>query len=219
MNSVARALKLDDVETEYMFRLAGETLTQDARPATEDDIPQPYLTLLERLDPLPAMITNYRFDILAWNHGFCVLFPYFEDLPAKERNSMLMIFDDRARSLYQNWEEHAIQTVALFRTMNAERLVQPEYSELIEVLEQRNAYFCHLWEQMNLKSASPSVRTVDHPVIGPTRLGYVKLYLPDVDATLVIHQSEADERVDNHLRSLVEERRRSAMTADGQDPL
>lgn len=212
MHSLSRALKLDDIETEYMFRLAGETPLPPQRPAARADLPEPYLQLLGSLDPLPAMITNYRFDILAWNHGFCVLFPHFEKLPADERNSMLMIFDDRTRALIPDWEDYAIQTVALFRTMNAERLVEPPYSALIETLEQRSTYFRQLWEQLNLESASPSVRTFEHPVIGPMRLSYVKLRLADVDANLVVHQLEPDQRVFDEFRSLVDERRRSSTT-------
>lgn len=209
MSSLGRALQLDDVETEYMLRLAGEPPLSASRPAVKEDIPGPYLSLLEQLDPLPAMITNYRFDILAWNHGLCVLFPHFGDLPADQRNSMLMTFEDRARVLYPDWEEHAIQTVALFRAMNAERLVQPEYQELIETLEQRSPYFRHLWEQLDLEPPSPAVRIFDHPVIGRMRLNYVKLHFADVDATMVIHQAEPDERVSAKLRALVEEHQRA----------
>lgn len=39
-----------------------------AHPGVAAEMPQQYLGFLGLTDPLPAMITNHRFDVLSWNH-------------------------------------------------------------------------------------------------------------------------------------------------------
>lgn len=211
LSSLARALQLEPVETEHLFRLAGEIPPANRPPCSREEIPAQYLTFLDLLDPLPAMITNHRFDVLACNDGFCVLFPHFESLPAAERNTLQMTFDERTRALYPDWEQHAIEVVALFRAQNAEHLVRPEYAELIEGLEERSQEFREMWEQMDLERGKPSHRAIDHPVLGLIKLGYVKLQLAGADATLVVHQPELDQRLLTQLRALVDEHRKSRL--------
>lgn len=216
--SLGRALKLNSVEIAHLYRLAGETPPLDHRPCSREEIPQQYLDFLNLLDPLPAMIANQRFDVLAWNEAFCVLYPYFEDLPADDRNSLVMTFDARNRALYSDWEMHAFRTVALFREQNAEHLVQPEYVALIESLEQRSPQFRELWQSMDLRPGSPSVSQFDHPILGRFELGYVKLRLADTRAALVVHQPVHDDRLFGQLSELVKERRRISSAGDHDQP-
>ncbi len=208
LTSLGRVLKLDSVELAHLFRLAGETPPLDHHLCSREEISRQYLDFLDLLDPLPAMIANHRFDILAWNEAFCVLYPYFEDLPENERNSLVMTFDARSHALYLNWEIHAVRTVALFREQNAEHLVQPEYVALIEDLERRSPQFRELWQSMDLRPGSPSVNQFDHPILGRFELGYVKLRLADTKASLVVHQPVHADRLLDQLRELVKERRR-----------
>ncbi len=209
LSSLGRALRLDELETEHLFRLAGESPPSASRPCAPEDIPRQYLNLLEGLDPMPAMICNHRFDVLAWNHGFCVLFPHFETLPAAERNTLLMTFDERARELYPEWDKHAMQVVALFRAQNAENLVQPEYAGLVAALEERSAEFRELWGRMDVEAGGPARRALDHPVLGRVELGYVKLALVDTKATLVVHQPVLNEQLFAQLEELANEHHRS----------
>jgi transcriptional regulator with XRE-family HTH domain len=213
LTSLSRALRLDGLETEHLFRLAGEIPPVSHHPSTCADIPDEYLSFLSRLDPLPAAVFNSRFDVLSWNEGYCVLYPYFEHLPADERNLLLMTFDGQAQVLYPEWEQHAFQIVALFRSQNAEHLVQPEYTELVTRLQQRSPQFRSLWEQMDLRTGHPATRLFDHPVLGRIELEYVKMHLAHTDVTLVVHQPASEERVVRQFANLVEERARAQSPA------
>ncbi|GGK87800.1 transcriptional regulator [Sphaerisporangium melleum] len=207
LSSLGRALQLDDLETAHLFRLAGESPPSAGHPCSKEDIHVQYLTFLDALDPLPAVICNHRFDVLAWNHGFSVLFPHFEQLPIEERNTLLMTFEERTRTMYSDWDQHAMQTVALFRAQNAENLVQPEYVDLITGLEARSPEFRDLWRRMDLETGGPALRTLDHPSLGRLHIGYVKLALINTDATLIVHQPVLNPHLLAQLRELVEERR------------
>jgi transcriptional regulator with XRE-family HTH domain len=209
LTGLAGALQLDPVETEYLFRLAGELPEAAEEEPGHDrpEVPAAYLGLLRLLDPLPAVIADHRFDALAWNEGFPVLFPHFEGLPEDERNLLLLTFDERSRDLYPQWEEHALHTVALFRAQAADRLTQPSYVRLLQQLGRRSESFRDLWQRMDLEAPGPARRSFDHPLLGRIDLDYVKLQLSDIDATLVIHLPLAEDGVLDRLRGLVDERR------------
>ena len=208
LTSLAGVLQLDPVEAEYLFRLAGELpeAAEEEPGCDRPEVPAAYLGLLRLLDPLPAVIADHRFDALAWNGGFPVLFPHFEELPEDERNLLLLTFDERSRDLYPQWEEHALHTVALFRAQAADRLTQPSYVRLLEQLGRRSESFRDLWQRMDLEAPTPAQRSFDHPLLGRIDLDYVKLRLSDIDATLVIHLPLAGDGVLDQLRDLVNER-------------
>ncbi|WP_079049960.1 helix-turn-helix transcriptional regulator [Streptomyces torulosus] len=206
LNGLARALRLDATETRHLFRLAGELPPAVQSPCSRDRIPAQYLTFLEFQDPLPAFIVNHRFDVLAWNQGFCALFPYFETLEQRRRNTLVMMFDERARDMHPHWEQDTMEAVALFRAQVADHLAHPEYAKMIDGLKSEYPEFRELWQRLDLAPSGPSVRVFDHPILGRIELGYVKLHLAATDATLVVYQPVLDNRLLVRFRDLVEER-------------
>lgn len=215
LNGLARALQLDPTETGHLFRLAGELPPTGRAPCSREHIPEQYLTFLQFQDPLPAFIVNHRFDVLAWNQGFCALFPYFESLGHSRRNTLVMMFDERAREMHPNWEQDALETAALFRAQAADQLAHPAYAKMIEDLQAEHPEFQELWERLDLAPSVPSVRCFDHPTLGRIELGYVKLRLAGVDATLVVYQPVLDSRLVDRFRDLVEVRIRVRLRSAG----
>ena len=68
LDAVARTLLLDPHERDHLFRLAdvpdGSSLAEcKALPPTAQ-------TLLDQLEPFPAVVRNARYDMLAWNPAF-----------------------------------------------------------------------------------------------------------------------------------------------------
>ncbi|RFC77287.1 XRE family transcriptional regulator [Streptomyces sp. AcE210] len=215
LNGLARALRLDTTETGHLFRLAGELAPTLPAPCSREDIPEQYLTFLEFQDPLPAFIVNHRFDVLAWNQGFCALFPYFESLEQRRRNTLVMMFDERAREMYPNWEQDALEAAALFRAQAADQLAHPAYAKMIDDLQGEYPEFRELWERLDLAPSVPSTRCFDHPTLGRIELGYVKLRLAGADATLVVYQPVLDSSLLARFRDLVEERIRARLRLAG----
>jgi transcriptional regulator with XRE-family HTH domain len=207
LSSLARALRLDATETGHLYRLAGELPPVVRTPCSREDVPEQYLTFLELQDPLPAFIVNHRFDVLARSEGFCALFPHFESLEEHRRNTLLMMFDERARAMHPNWEEDALEVAALFRAQAADHLADPEYAKMVDELGAESPEFKELWERIDLAPSVPSVRCFDHPALGRIELGYVKLGLAGVDATLVVYQPVSDGTLLARFGDLVEERR------------
>jgi hypothetical protein len=117
-----------------------------------------------------------------------------------------MMFDERARAMHTDWEQDALETVALFRAMAADQLTHPAYAKLIDDLQGEHPEFRELWERLDLAPPVPSLRRYDHPALGRIELGYVKLRLSSTDATLVVYQPDPGGHLLTGLRDLVDER-------------
>src|SRR5690606_23350389 len=116
LGSRARALALDEAETAHLLRLAGH------RPPIREqrggaDLSAAYRMLLDQLDPCPAMVTNHRFDVLAWNRGHTAMFGDFARYEGDRRNMLWYTFlEPEARRLVVHWAEQAAFVVGLFRS-------------------------------------------------------------------------------------------------------
>src|SRR4051812_29354797 len=73
---LARALRLDEDQQAYMYRLAGKTPTKPRRRRRQQVTPS-MRRLLDQLTEAPAMVLGRRLDILAWNAGAAALYTDF----------------------------------------------------------------------------------------------------------------------------------------------
>lgn len=190
LGSLARALALDETETAHLFRLAGHR--PPVRDETESaEVPAAYRMLLDQLDPCPAMVTNHRFDVLAWNRGHTALFGDFSRYTGDRRNMLWYIFlEPAARKLVINWAEDAAFVVALFRSQASDLLATEPFTRLIGTLTAESAEFAELWERRDLVSFTPAAQALQHPSAGRIELQPVKLYAVDQDRTVVAYLTE-----------------------------
>ncbi|WP_231919863.1 MmyB family transcriptional regulator [Microlunatus soli] len=190
-------MALDDAETAHLFRLAGQ------RPPSRET-PQPalqpgYRMLLDQLLPCPAMITNHRFDVIAWNRASTLLFGDFGRFEGDERNMLWYTFSTpQARTLVVDWEADAAFMVALFRTQATELLHTAPFVSLVDRLRSTSAEFSALWERRDLEQFRPVDQQVQHPLLGRIRLRPLKLYAVDQDRTVVAYLT--DPSGDTHRR-------------------
>src|SRR5499426_1382309 len=95
LNAVARTLLLDPAEREHLFRLAD---VPDAASAAGtggagcEQVPADVQQILDALVPLPASVLNERFDLLAWNAAYEVLWPTVVGREPGERNVLWLNF-------------------------------------------------------------------------------------------------------------------------------
>ncbi|HEY2203035.1 MAG TPA: helix-turn-helix domain-containing protein [Pseudonocardia sp.] len=79
LDALAGALRLTADERAYLFDLARQ---RSASPGPAGDRVADSVCRLPRdLSPLPAMVLNHRFDILAWNPEMAALMPNFGGVP------------------------------------------------------------------------------------------------------------------------------------------
>ncbi|NUU20519.1 MAG: helix-turn-helix domain-containing protein, partial [Streptomycetaceae bacterium] len=89
LDAVARTLRLDVAEREHLYRLAG--IPSVTHPEGDHVSPQVQV-ILDHLDPLPAAVYNARWDVLAWNRTYSMIFPGVSTDRFTERNVMWSVF-------------------------------------------------------------------------------------------------------------------------------
>lgn len=99
VEALAGALRLAPDERAYLFGLAQQRPRNVGKPATTA-APQ-LARLVDDLSPLPAMLMNHRYDILAWNREIARLLLDFDTLPPQRRNAMwLCLLHPEIREFY-----------------------------------------------------------------------------------------------------------------------
>jgi transcriptional regulator with XRE-family HTH domain len=206
LGALARALGLDPVERDHLFRLAGEVPPSDAASRVRPELPPQYEMLLTHIDPNPAFIVNRRFDILAWNRGCELLYGGLAALPPERRNILWLTFTSaEVREMSENWQEEASHTLALFRTQVGEGVLDPDIVALVSELEAASDEFARLWRRKDLAPFVPKKRTMRHPRLGEIALDYIKMHVAGDDKTFVAYLAPPASELADRLEKLVAE--------------
>ncbi|MEV5982522.1 helix-turn-helix transcriptional regulator [Streptomyces sp. NPDC052114] len=192
VEALAGALRLAPAERAYLFDLARQ------RPRTSDEpavTAAPQLArLVTDLSPLPAMLLNHRYDILAWNDGMARLLLDFDTLPPRQRNAMwLCLMHPGMRAFYVDRAQVVREGIAHLRAAWAAHPEDRVLSGLIAECAAADAEFARLWAEQDVKVNGRGRKTMRHPDVGVVTVDFeVLMPLQDRDHRLVIHRA-ADE--------------------------
>ncbi|MFE9438428.1 helix-turn-helix transcriptional regulator [Streptomyces sp. NPDC006602] len=198
LDSVARALHLDDTERAHLFDLTqpkATTRTRRKRPLAPQRV---HPVLYRTLDSLsvPAMVMGRRMDVLAANKLAHALYTDFEARPRRERNFARFVFlDEAARTLYADWDQVAGDCLALLRMYAGRHPDDPQLTELIGELSLHSDTFRRLWADHDVIAHTSGTKRLHHPLVGDLTLDYVVLAVEgDPEQTLVIYTPEPASR-------------------------
>ena len=201
VDSLARALLLDEAERRHLFRLAAAI----EPPADHGDGARvrPGLALLvSSLEPSPAVLLSRRLDVLAFNPTADALLGPFGD----ERNYARLVMGDPAtRALHADWEEAARQTVALLRFASARHPDDAALQALVAELRAGGDAFAAWWDSHDVAEKQHGVKRYVHPVVGELALHYEAVLLAgDGDQLLTIYAAEPATRDAERLARITE---------------
>jgi transcriptional regulator with XRE-family HTH domain len=174
--AVAATLRLDPFERGHLYTLAGLP-----EPPLERDckaINATMLVMLRQLEPIPASISNARFDILARNRTYDRMVGGLDHLPFADRNSMIQAFTSpswRARLL--DWEENAPRMVGQFRAAMAQHVAEPSWKNLVKRLREESPHFERVWNQHEVRAMENFTKRYLNEEVGVLRLDYTQLWL------------------------------------------
>lgn len=194
LNSVARALSLDDAEREHLFDLARVASTSARTPRrTGSRAVRPNIYRILDALATPAYLRNRRFDILAANqHCFAlyqgVIAP--ETLPLNL--ARFMFLDRRAEDLYLDWDAVADDTVAALRIEAGRNPLDRKLSDLVGELATRSDAFRTRWARHNVRHHRTAAKHIHNPVVGDLMLTGDALELPGEDLILITYTAPAD---------------------------
>ncbi|MFE7115405.1 helix-turn-helix transcriptional regulator [Streptomyces sp. NPDC057654] len=193
VEALARALRLAPVERAYLFDLAQQRPRTADQPATT--APPPLARLVADLSPLPAMLTNHRYDILAWNHEMTRLLLDFGTLPPSRRNAMwLCLMHPETRELYADRERVVREGVAHLRAAWAAHPEDRVLTDLIAEFITRDEEFARLWAEREIKVNGRGRKVLRHPEAGAIAVDFETLVpLEDPDQRLLIFRAADEE--------------------------
>lgn len=195
LESLARVLRLDDVERTYLLGLAA-ALPRTPRRRRPEHVPERLHHLLAHLQ-VPAFVEGRAFDVLASNAMAVALSPRLR--PGQNRLRSLFL-DPEEQSFHQDWAKAAADFVAALRTTIGDDTDDPRFVELVGELALSSQHFRTLWARHDVRRLDGGTTTVHHPVVGELRLHRDKL--PVEDVIIVVYYPDKDSDSDEKLRLL-----------------
>jgi transcriptional regulator with XRE-family HTH domain len=166
LESLAEALRMNAAELSHLMLLGrGDEVTPvQARSETLDPTIE---RLVENLGPSPACILGRRWDYLAWNRAFAVVFCDPLKYPEDRRNNLWSMFmDPERRRRATDWEAGARAALARFRADNARHLGDPDFEELIDDLRDNSEEFRCWWKRHEVARSGIGAKALKHPELG-----------------------------------------------------
>jgi transcriptional regulator with XRE-family HTH domain len=159
LDAIARTLSLDHTEREHLYRLAEvpsvpPVVTETLRPEVQ--------AVLDALVPVPAVVYNGRFDVLAWNQTYEAFFPGLCMAPVTERNAVWQMFVTPACCSPVGERDNELRSmVGNVRAAYARHLGEPAWTSFVDRLCSVSPEFAAMW--------------AEHDVAGPQN--WVKLFI------------------------------------------
>src|SRR5215475_1303003 len=206
LDAVARTLKLDQPEREHLYRLADvpEAAAAADGSAQIAQVAPELQQILDGLTTLPACITNERFDILAWNHGYAALFPGVVRQPVCERNSLWLSFTYApCCHPYLNRDEQLGMLVAQLRAAYGRHVGEAAWTKFVRRLQAASPEFTKLWAQHEVASTSTYLKIFRHPAHDRLVMTTTSMAILAAPGTRMVVYTPADDVTSAAVASLI----------------
>ncbi|MFJ8487121.1 helix-turn-helix transcriptional regulator [Streptomyces sp. NPDC094038] len=211
LESVARALRLDDAERAHLVHLAQAADGSDAltrprrrRPARQW-VPHPSLQwTLDAITAGPAFVRNGRMDVLGTN---TLARAFYSDVYANPHNqanlARFAFLDPAARRFYPEWGPAADITVAILRTEAGRNPHDKELHDLVGELSTRSDDFRTRWGAHNVRHHGTGTKNFHHEAVGDITLAYEGLEMTaEPGLTVTVYTAEPGSPSEEGLRLL-----------------
>jgi hypothetical protein len=194
LDAIARTLRLDPAERHHLYVLAEAVpvLAATARCV----LPAAVKEIVRSLDPLPAVVTNGRFDVLAENGAYRDLFRDWHDgRPCVQRNGLwCCLTEPAARDKFPQYEAEMRYMVARLRSAYARYVGDPDWEEDIRRLSNLSSEFARLWALHEVVEPEMRTRTYAHPAAGPLTFTVAELGIPEWTSARIVVYTPADDQ-------------------------
>jgi transcriptional regulator with XRE-family HTH domain len=217
--SLALALRLDEVERDHLFALAGH----NAPPtATRADQPSPgLLRVLEQIDGSPAMIVSDLGVTLRQNELSKALLGDHLAFTGLARSMIYRWFTEPerrgGRHPDEDHEQRGRDHVASLRAVHGRPGPDPECDQLVAALLDASEEFAALWEQHEVRRRTQIEKRFIHPLVGELTLDCQILTPENVSERLVVFSPAPGSVDEARLRMLAE--LAAAPPPDGRTPV
>lgn len=204
LDSLAKALRLDDAERAHLFDLARASTgpVRGSRRTTVSKVRPGVLRLLEAL-ATPAYVRNARTDILAVNDLALVLYDGILDRERLPMNlARLLFLDHRAPEFFLDWETVADDSVAALRAEAGRNPHDKSLTDLVGELATRSDEFRTRWARHNVKYHRTAAKRLHNSLVGDLELTGEAMELPGDGLVIITYTAEPDSPAAESLRFL-----------------
>ncbi|MFV0458306.1 MAG: helix-turn-helix transcriptional regulator [Actinomycetales bacterium] len=209
LDSIAKALRLDDAERAHLFHLAQAADGSSAmlRPRRRKAwTPSPQLSwVLQAITAGPAIVRNGRMDLLATNAlGHAMHASLYERSTTPVPNFARYTFlDEDSQRFYRNWDVAADTAVSILRTESGRDPHDRLMHDLIGELSTRSDEFRVRWARQDVRLHSGGTKYFHHTAVGDLDLAYESVdMLSEPGLTLTIYAAEPASTTEQSLRLL-----------------
>ncbi|MGW2722950.1 helix-turn-helix transcriptional regulator [Streptomyces sp. NPDC001492] len=182
VSAVSNALRLEECERRYFYRLAGHNPPQRRAGHRWDDVHERMRALVEGWSFNPAYITDRYGRIELASRSARSLFR----VSASGDNCLEKFFTDSAtRAKYPDTDEVGRCLVAHFRAQSARFPEDPEFGRIAERLCESSPEFAGLWDSHEVDDARQVVRKIVHPEAGVMVFDRVVMRVPECPESLL----------------------------------
>lgn len=182
LDSLARALRLDEDETRFLHRLADQAdAVQPLDAAVSSAELATQLVRLGETSPYPLYAVDTYCDLIAWNHAATTYYTDFAELPPERRNMMWWFMATaEAKERVSDWETDARDVVARWRKVTA-YVPDPERLEA-RVAEYKtvSSQFAAWWDSHDVREHHTKLRRFNHPQRGLVTLRLIVVGSPEM---------------------------------------
>jgi transcriptional regulator with XRE-family HTH domain len=169
LEAVCRTLMLDPQERSHVMTLARFAEQQLAKEC--ECISPAVQAMLDGLTPIPAAVLSARFDVLAYNRAYGLLFGDLDAVPLCDRNVLWLAFTHPAwRRGMVEWKLSTRQLVAQYRLAMADHVGEPAWRGLIRRLSEASAEFVRVWEEREVLGPENQTKLIMNEKVGLLRL-------------------------------------------------
>jgi transcriptional regulator with XRE-family HTH domain len=191
LDAVATTLCLTDLERAHLYSLAEATPVRAKTGVHTDDLV--LAEILTALDPVPAVITNTRYDILQPNKAYSDLFHDWHTMPCVHRNLLwCIVTEPLARKQLLNYDTEVPYLVARMRAAYVEHIGDPAWETDLARLRKLSPEFAQLWSRHEIAESQPRLRRIQHAIAGELAFTVTELTVPSHPDLILFVETPAD---------------------------
>lgn len=179
---LARALRLDTTQTQYLFDLA----RPQPVPVVEAPVDPQLRAFVDGLSPFPAYALDRNWMIVAANEAARSVLA----IEPGENLVVKLFLDADWIELFEKREAIVASSVAQYRASVGGR---PEYREQVDRLAARSADFARQWRQGAVEGPPLWLKVLRHPTLGRLTMRYASLAVESGSGVTVSIYTPADE--------------------------
>lgn len=182
LDSLARALQLDEAETNHLADLAWAAgpppRRRRSRPAEQTVMPM-LQRFLDAVTGAPMWVRDRRLDFVAANSlGRALYAPILDDVASQGNTARFTFLNPASQVFFPDWEDNADEVVATLRTYAGQDPHDKRLTDLIGELVTRSDTFRLRWARHDVRHHRAGLKRVRHPVVGDLELTYQAMELP-----------------------------------------